>query len=174
MITADSGPEGTGRRFYGKYRGKVVDNADSCGRGRIKVRVPSVLGAEEFWALPCVPYAGKERGFFALPEAGTAVWVEFEHGDPSFPIWTGCFWVDHDIPSADARPAIKFWKTDEITIRIDDDEGSIEIRTAGASIRMTSQEIELKGSTVKGLAGGQKFALTAGSFDVNDGALTVV
>ena len=168
------GHEAGGRRFFGKYRGKVVDNADQGGRGRLKVRVPSVMGKAEIWALPCVPYAGKERGFFALPENGTSVWVEFERGEATYPIWTGCFWVDGEITSADAKPAIKFLKTGDVTIRIDDEEGTIEISTSGASIRVTAQEIELKASTVKGSSGGQKFALTSGSFDVNDGAFTVV
>jgi uncharacterized protein involved in type VI secretion and phage assembly len=64
--------------YFGKYRGVVTDNADPNLRGRIKVRVPAVLGDAQAWALPCVPYAGDKVGFFFLPEPGTAVWVEFE------------------------------------------------------------------------------------------------
>jgi len=78
--------------YFGKYRGIVTDNADPEKRGRLKLRVPTVLDDAEIWALPCVPYAGDKVGFFFLPEAGTAVWVEFEGGDPSYPIWTGCWW----------------------------------------------------------------------------------
>src|SRR5690606_19991990 len=84
--------------FFGKYRGLVVDNADPTDRGRLQVKVPAVLGDEAVWALPCVPYAGAGVGFYALPEAGTAIWVEFEAGDPSFPVWTGCFWGDGELP----------------------------------------------------------------------------
>ncbi|MBP1468098.1 hypothetical protein EYB53_020460 [Candidatus Chloroploca sp. M-50] len=83
------------RRFYGKYRGLVVDNADPEHLGRLTLRVPSVLGEQVVtgWALPCVPYGGAEnQGFLFIPEKGAGVWVEFEEGDLEFPIWTGTFW----------------------------------------------------------------------------------
>jgi uncharacterized protein involved in type VI secretion and phage assembly len=83
------------RRFYGKYRGFVVDNADPQHLGRLKVRVPSVLGDEVVtgWAAPCVPYGGDaNQGFLFIPEVDAGVWVEFEEGDLEFPIWTGAFW----------------------------------------------------------------------------------
>lgn len=83
------------RRFYGKYRGLVVDNADPEHLGRLKVRVPSVLGTDVVtgWAMPCVPYGGDmNQGFLFIPETGAGVWVEFEEGDLEFPIWVGTFW----------------------------------------------------------------------------------
>ena len=82
-------------RFYGKYRGFVIDNADPEQLGRLKLRVPSVLGTEVVtgWAMPCVPYGGEEnQGFLFIPEVGAGVWVEFEEGDLEFPIWVGTFW----------------------------------------------------------------------------------
>lgn len=87
------------RRFYGKYRGQVVDNADPRKLGRLKVSVPSVLGTEEVtgWAMPCVPFGGEVgMGFLFVPEVGAGVWVEFEEGDLEFPIWTGTFWSEPD------------------------------------------------------------------------------
>lgn len=83
------------RRFYGKYRGLVVDADDPEKLGRIKVQVPSVLGnkVSTGWAMPCVPYGGLEgRGFLFVPEVGAGVWVEFEEGDLEFPVWVGTFW----------------------------------------------------------------------------------
>jgi len=83
------------RRFYGKYRGVVVDNADPEKLGRLKVRVPSVLGQDVVtgWALPCVPYGGDvDQGFLFIPETEAGVWVEFEEGDLEFPIWVGTYW----------------------------------------------------------------------------------
>lgn len=82
------------RRFYGKYRGFVVDNADPEQLGRLKVSVPSVLGTEiAVWAFPCFPYGGDAgQGFLFIPEIEAGVWVEFEEGDPEFPIWVGTFW----------------------------------------------------------------------------------
>ena len=54
------GPFSIERRFYGKYRGIVVDNQDPSKLGRLKLRVPSVLGKDVVtgWATPCVPYGG--------------------------------------------------------------------------------------------------------------------
>lgn len=83
------------RRFYGKYRGTVIDNDDPSRLGRLKVSVPSVLGQDVVtgWATPCVPYGGAAgQGFLFVPERGAGVWVEFEEGDVEFPIWVGTFW----------------------------------------------------------------------------------
>jgi uncharacterized protein involved in type VI secretion and phage assembly len=82
-------------RFYGKYRGFVVDNADKQQLGRLKLRVPSLLGDQVVtgWAMPCVPYGGHaNQGCLFIPEVGAGVWVEFEEGDLEFPIWVGTFW----------------------------------------------------------------------------------
>ncbi len=83
------------QRFYGKYRAFVVENDDPEQLGRLKLKVPSVLGEEVVtgWAMPCVPYGGMtDRGFFFIPEIDAGVWVEFEEGDLEFPIWVGTFW----------------------------------------------------------------------------------
>jgi len=161
--------------FYGKYRGRVVDNEDPTRRGRLKVRVPAVMGEEEVWALPCVPYAGDGVGFFTLPENDTAAWVEFEGGDPSFPIWVGCFWGDGQIPDQDASPEIKFLRTEKVTLRIDDRQGELLIEVKdGSSLKLTASQITLESSNITSQSSGKKTTLTAASFDVHDGALTVV
>jgi hypothetical protein len=82
-------------RYYGKYRGFVVDNADPLHLGRLKLTVPSVLGPDVVtgWALPCVPYGGMaNQGFLFIPENKAGVWAEFEEGNLDFPIWSGTFW----------------------------------------------------------------------------------
>jgi len=84
-----------GHRYFGKYRGFVVDNQDPEKLGRLKVSVPSVLGDEVVtgWALPCVPFGGAaDQGCLFIPEQDAGVWVEFEEGDLSYPIWVGTFW----------------------------------------------------------------------------------
>ena len=89
-------------KFYGKYRGTVVNNLDPMQLGRIQVMVPDVLGMSvSSWAMPCVPIAGKQQGIFVLPQIGAGVWVEFEQGEPDYPIWVGGFWgVFAEVPSA--------------------------------------------------------------------------
>ena len=92
-------------RFYGKYRGVVTDVDASTLR--IRATVPAVLGTTPTgWCQPCVPYAGPNVGFFFLPDAGAAVWIEFEGGDVSYPIWTGCFWREGELP-AEATPTVR-------------------------------------------------------------------
>jgi hypothetical protein len=82
-------------RYHGKYRGLVVDNADTQHLGRLRVKVPSVLGDQTVtgWATACVPYGGQPgQGLFAVPDRDAGVWVEFEEGDLEFPVWVGTFW----------------------------------------------------------------------------------
>ncbi|HWL93699.1 MAG TPA: phage baseplate assembly protein V, partial [Phycisphaerae bacterium] len=86
-------------RVYGKYRGTVIDTLDPQNQGRITAMVPEVLGQiPTGWATPCAPYAGVNAGFFSLPAPGAGVWIEFEAGDVSRPVWTGCFWATGEAP----------------------------------------------------------------------------
>jgi uncharacterized protein involved in type VI secretion and phage assembly len=80
-------------QYHGKYRGIVVNNIDPMQIGRIQVIVPAVSNVMlSSWAMPCAPVAGIQHGQFAVPPPGSNVWVEFEQGDPDYPIWVGCFW----------------------------------------------------------------------------------
>ena len=168
--------------YFGKYRGTITDNADSLKKGRVKVDVPAVLHGETAWAMPCAPYAGKQVGFFAIPPAGTGVWVEFEGGDPSFPIWTGCFWADNEMPLG-GEPAVKFWKTDAITMTFDDDGDEVLLENSSdASIDMTAEIVTkakqgkhtVAASSVTSEAGGKgKVEVGTASVKVNSGTLEV-
>lgn len=90
-------------RFYGKYRAKVTAVGDKKDKmGRIKVKCPAVLGdSESQWCVPCVPFAGVNRGMFFMPKVGDTVWVEFEGGDPNLPIWVGSWFALHELPARD-------------------------------------------------------------------------
>jgi uncharacterized protein involved in type VI secretion and phage assembly len=81
-----------GGKYYGKYRGMVVNNVDPEQRGRIQVQVANVLPAISSWALPCLPVAGIQMGVYAVPPIGAGVWVEFEQGNIDYPIWSGGWW----------------------------------------------------------------------------------
>jgi hypothetical protein len=106
MSGQNSSPGSNPIRHYGKYRGTVVDNVDPEQIGRLLVMVPDVLGVTpSSWALPCVPAAGVESGVFVVPAIGANVWVEFEQGDPDYPIWVGGFWgLVADVPAFAAVP----------------------------------------------------------------------
>ncbi len=80
-------------KYYGKYRGLVLNNVDPLQKARLLVQVPDVLGlGMSSWAMPCVPIAGPQMGVYVLPIVGAGVWVEFEGGNQDYPIWTGGFW----------------------------------------------------------------------------------
>jgi len=162
--------------FFGKYRGLVSENLDPETRGRLLVQVPQVLGDREVWALPCVPFAGESKGFFALPDKGTPVWVEFEAGDPNFPIWTGCLWKKGDLSAAEAIPQMKFWKTDQFSLVIDELKGEVTISNkAGCEIVLGALGVTVKGAQVSvQTPSGQEVLLGAASVDVNKGALKVM
>lgn len=169
-------------RYYGKYRGIVEDNADPTGRGRLQVKVPAVLGALALWAMPCVPYAGNKVGLYCLPEKQSGVWVEFEAGDPSFPIWVGCFWADDELPDEN-NAAIKVLRTTKTTLRIDDGEQTLSLSTdQGASVALgdevTSEtsggaSVVVAANSVSSSGGSSKLVVGPGSVSANDGALEV-
>jgi cytoskeletal protein CcmA (bactofilin family) len=122
------------RRYYGKYRGVVLDNFDPMMLGRIMPEVPSVPGMLLNWALPCFPYGGPRVGFFAIPPIGATVWIEFEGGDPNYPIWSGCYWEDPlEVPVDPAIPFIKGMVTEFITMLWDDTPGE-----GGFTLRLTA------------------------------------
>jgi hypothetical protein len=124
-------------QFFGKYRGKVAATKDPLHLGRVQVQVPAIFGEESTsWALPCTPYAGKDIGFFTIPPVGSNIWVEFEGGDPDYPIWSGCFWGDDELPmvaKVEEPDKVQVFKTDGITFilsNLGDNKGlTIEVKS---------------------------------------------
>jgi len=123
-------------QFYGKYRGFVVDNQDPEKRGRLKLRIPTVLGEQDTgWALPCLPFGGlADQGLFMVPEVDAQVWVEFEEGNLDHPIWVGVFWQqESDTPSEAAldEPTTRLLKTPSgHVLQFDDKDGEEQFRLA--------------------------------------------
>jgi hypothetical protein len=113
-------------RFYGKYRGLVSNNQDPLSLGRLQAMVPEVLGeVPTGWALPSAPYAGTGAGFFAIPPIGAGVWIEFEAGDASRPIWSGAWWSTAEVPMDEkgtpAQPTTKILRSDfGLLVALDD------------------------------------------------------
>jgi hypothetical protein len=110
-------------RYYGKYRGKVLDNLDPLFLGRILANVAAVQGMRLNWCMPCVPYAGEGVGFYAIPPIDANVWIEFEGGDPNYPIWSGCFWGEDEVPTGapgPPNPEVKVFKTQYATLVMND------------------------------------------------------
>jgi len=144
-------PTQTENRFYGLTVGKVTDNVDEDGLGRVKVIFPWLSSKDSsHWARVVTPMAGKDRGFFFLPEVGDEVLVAFEHGMMEFPYVLGALWNGVDKP-----PEKKDKKTNKRTIkstsghiiRLDDTEGEEKIEIIDKSGE-NSIVIDSKANTV--------------------------
>lgn len=168
-------------RFYGKFRGTVINNSDPDQRGRLQLMVPEVLGTvPSTWAEACVPLAGPSgpsMGIYLLPSMGAGVWVEFENGEPDRPIWTGCRWgASGDIPS-DAQsglptsPPIILQTVGQNKILISDLSGP----TGGIQLKLQSGAgitIDTSGITITN-GQGAEIKLSGPQVSINNGALEV-
>jgi uncharacterized protein involved in type VI secretion and phage assembly len=164
--------------YVGKYRGTVIQNVDPEQRGRIQVMVPDVAGVlPSSWAMPCVPLAGKQSGTWVVPQLGAGVWIEFEQGDPDYPIWTGGFWgVAAEVPALalagnPASPSIVLQSGLQNALVISDvpgPTGGIMLKsTTGAMILVNDIGITIsngKGATI---------VLAGPTVTINNGALVV-
>jgi uncharacterized protein involved in type VI secretion and phage assembly len=168
-----------GERFYGKYRGTVINNIDLKQLGRIQAMVPDVSGfVPTSWCMPCVPHAGKQMGTFMVPQVGAGVWVEFEQGDPDYPIWVGSFWgIAAEVPAlalagVPGNPNIVLQSTLQNTLVISDlpgPTGGIMLKsTTGASIIVNDTGIYIQNGK------GASIVMVGPSVNINTGALTVI
>lgn len=155
------------QRYYGKYRGVVVANRDPEMRGRLQLRVPSVLGEQSTgWALPCLPYGGvNNQGMFTIPDVDAQVWVEFEEGNVDHPIWVGVFWrQSDDIPEEGklAEPTTRLIRTRAgHVLQFDDASGDERFRLAHPA--GTELKIQPKGTVTLDVADGSRMVLDAES-----------
>jgi uncharacterized protein involved in type VI secretion and phage assembly len=175
-------PEET-HKYYGKYRGTVINNIDPEQRGRIQAIVPDVLGlTPSSWALPCVPLAGKLEGTFMVPQLGAAVWIEFEQGDSDYPIWTGGFWgAAAEVPPLALAPPpippgqnIVIQTTGQNMVAISDApptpaSGGIMLKSAtGAMIVVNDSGIYISNGK------GASITMIGPTVTINNGALTII
>lgn len=166
-------------RHLGKYRGTVVNNVDPMQIGRLQVIVPDVSSVMlSSWAMPCAPVAGMQTGMFAVPIIGSGVWIEFEQGDPDYPIWVGCYWgTAAEVPALaltvpPAVPGISFQTPLQNGLVISDvpgPTGGILMKTAtGAMISVSDVGITLTNGR------GATISLVGNTVDINLGALTIL
>jgi hypothetical protein len=167
------------KKYFGKYRGTVVNNVDPEQRARIQVMAPDVSGfALTSWALPAFPIGGLQMGMFSLPMIGSGVWVEFEHGDLDYPIWTGVFWgsaaevptLSHLIPPA--VPGFVIQTVLQNGILVSDVPGP----TGGIMLTTTSGAMILVNDFGITISNGQgaSIQMTGPSVVINAGALTII
>ncbi|MGD9614575.1 MAG: phage baseplate assembly protein V [Alphaproteobacteria bacterium] len=155
-------------RHFGKYRGLVSDIDDPEGLGRIKAEVPAIYGDQVSpWAMPCLPFAGPDHGLALIPEIGDGVWIEFEGGDLSRPIWSGCWWADGQRPDPASNLARLLSTGAGHQIVIDEDGDTIRlVHPGGAEIVIGQSEITIS-------IGQCKIRLTASEINLNNGMVKV-
>ena len=183
MSPAGSNGGAGAKRYYGKYRGLVLNNIDPLQIGRILAQVPDLLGeTPSTWAMPCVPAAGIQAGCFIVPPIGSQVWMEFEQGDPDYPIWSGGFWgTVADVPIfATAPPAIPpgqnivLQTTGETMVLISD--AAPTPATGGIILKSVSGAMIVVNETGIYISNGQGATITliGPAVAINETALTVV
>jgi uncharacterized protein involved in type VI secretion and phage assembly len=169
----------TPERFYGKYRGTVLNNIDPMQQGRILAIVPDVTGPlPSSWAMPCLPLAGINTGLFTVPPIGAGVWIEYEKGDPDHPIWVGGFWgspaelpvLARAVPPAVSGITLQTTLKNGIVISdVPGPTGGILIQTTtGAMISVSDVGIIISNGK------GAIINMTGPTVDINVGALTVI
>jgi uncharacterized protein involved in type VI secretion and phage assembly len=117
-------------------------------------------------------------GVYLVPPIGAGVWVEFEQGDPDYPIWAGCRWgASSDVPplaraGLPVSPSIVLQTAGQNSIVISDlpgPTGGIMLKSlTGAMIQVNDVGITIsngKGATI---------VMAGPTVTINDGALTVV
>jgi uncharacterized protein involved in type VI secretion and phage assembly len=165
--------EHTRSRFYGKYRGTVTKVGTGSDLGRIKAKVPAVLGPDQEtgWCMPCVPYAGDNTGIAFLPEEGAGVWIEFEGGDVSHPIWVGCYWHQNKMPRRVA-PEVKVIRTKGGQQIVLDDKDHVITITDSSDNSVT---LDRNGITILSNATPRagKLVVSAGKVTVNEDGMEV-
>jgi len=165
--------------LFGKYRGMVINNIDPMQIGRVQVMVPDLAGlVPGTWAMPCVPVAGINTGVFTVPMVGSGVWIEFERGDPDYPVWVGGFWgsaaevpaLSHVVPPGINGITLQTPLKNGLVISdLPGPTGGILIQTtAGAMISVSDVGIIISNGK------GAVINMTGPTVDVNLGALTVV
>jgi uncharacterized protein involved in type VI secretion and phage assembly len=171
---SDGGP-----KYYGIYRGTVINNVDPMQMARIQVIVPDTGGlTPSTWAMPCVPFAGKQSGVFVVPSIGSGVWVQFENGDPDYPVWTGGWWGSvAEVPALalagiPVSPNIVLQTLGQNSLVISDlpgPTGGIMLKsTTGATLIVNDTGIYIQNGK------GAMITLLGPTVDINTGALTII
>lgn len=166
-------------KYLGKYRGTVIDNVDPMQIGRLMVQIADVSNLiPSTWAMPCLPFGGIQSGMFVQPAIGSGVWIEFEQGNPDYPVWVGCYWGSAaEVPAlALAAPPglqnIVMQTMLQNTLMISDapgPTGGILLKTtAGALISISEIGITISNGQ------GATIVMAGPSVTINEGALEVI
>lgn len=127
----DEPPPDRPERFFGVILAEVSETNELLAvppevpTGRVKVTFPGLSDTfTSGWAPIARPMAGKDTGFYAVPDVGDQVLVAFEHGLLSKPYVLGALWTTKMRPPVDdplGQNKKKVWRSASgHTITLDD------------------------------------------------------
>jgi uncharacterized protein involved in type VI secretion and phage assembly len=161
-------------KYYSVYPGVVMDNKDPEQRGRILIKIPSILGDINGGLHPkwvgCVynDSAGNQTGSFHPPYVGDIVDVMFRHGDINYPVYKGGSWSEGELPAdfTAGYPNVRGWvfKSGQKII-IDETSGAFKIKISNPSGSQVVIDDTEKSITMADSAGD--------SVSMKDGTITI-
>jgi hypothetical protein len=164
------------KRYFGKYRGNVLNNIDPMNRARITAQVAAVSSLlPSTWCEPCVPLAGIQTGAYFVPQIGAGVWIEFEQGDPARPVWTGCFWGSMaEVPALallglPVSPSIVLQTAGQNALMISDAPGP----EGGVALKFRTAVVTLSDSGITLLNQGAMISMVPGAITITNGSATI-
>jgi hypothetical protein len=155
---------------FGRYRGLVREIGTGANLGLIKVIIPGIYGSRELspWAEPAPALAGPGYGALILPQEDDYVWVDFEEGNPSSPVWSGACWASPEEVPSDLGPQARGLRSPQgHRVIVDDENDSIQI------IHRTGARLVIEDKTITLQAAKGKIVLSESGIDFNDGAAKV-
>ena len=154
------------KRMSGLQVARVVDLDDPDKLGRVKVSYPWLDSEQTAWVRVAVPHAGKDRGWYTLPEIDDEVLIGFEHGDTDFPVALGFMYNQENAPMQEAISSendVKMFMTrggnkivfndkdgkEQIIISQKDKKNQIVMDIAGPSITISTEgDISVSGKNL--------------------------
>jgi len=154
------------KRVSGLQVARVVDLDDPEKLGRVRVSYPWLDSEQTAWVRMAVPHAGKDRGWYTLPEIDDEVLIGFVYGDTNFPVALGCVYNKENAPMQEAISSendVKMFMTrggnkivfndkdgkEQIVISQKDKKNQIVMDISGPSISISTEgDISIKGSNL--------------------------
>jgi len=161
--------EAEGTKVFEPMIGVVTDNKDPDKLGRVKVKIPTLDEQQTTWWCPLIMLgAGKNRGWFFIPEVNDEVLLLFEHGDLNRPMVVGALWNGKDKPSdknpgGNPRRVIKSRAGSKI---IFDDEKNQLIIEDGTGIGRITFEADSNKITIEAIKGDVCFQAPEGDMQI--------
>lgn len=141
---------------YGSYRAFVIDNDDPDNMSRLQLRIPHIneLTDDSTWAWPKGLHGSNGNGSQLLPQKGDMVWVEFEYGNPDYPVWSFAGYAENEKPSEFKTPKHYGFKTPKGSIVLindnkDEEEILVKLNSNLDYIRINKDLLELEAKLIK-------------------------